>query len=267
MTHRETSYVVSVVRRVVRALLLTLTVHVGTGIASAQSSDLVTDRPDKTESATVVPRGLLQVETGYLFTRDGEVDGYEVPGTLLRIGFGGRMELRIGHSGIVGGEGSQGAGDSELGAKVNLIERADGWRPELAILGGLSLPTGDDGFSSDSADPSFLVAFSHELSPRLSVGSNVGAAWESSADQQGRDAFIIYSLVLGVGLTDRLGTFLEFFGDRQIAGTTATSVSVDGGLTFLLSEVVQLDVYVGSGLRGPTDEVFVGTGLSFRLPR
>ena len=255
------------VRRVVQALLLSLMVPVGTGVASAQSPDLVTDRPDQTESASAVPRGLIQVETGYLFARDGGVDGYEVPGTLFRIGLGGRTELRIGHAGRVGGAGSHGAGDSELGAKVNLIERADGWRPELGILGGLSLPTGNDGFSSDGVDPSFLVSFAPELSPTLSLGYNVGAAWESSGDQPDRDAFIVYSVVLGVGLTDRLGTFLELFGDRQTTGTTATSVSVDGGLTFLLTDIVQFDVYVGGGLRGPTDDVFVGTGLSFRLPR
>ena len=250
-----------------RALLLVLIMPVGTGVARAQSPDMVADRPDQTESAAVVPRGLLQVETGYLFARDGDVDGYAVPGTLFRIGLGGRLELRIGHAGLVGGAGRHGAGDSELGAKINLIERADGWRPELALLGGLSLPTGDHGFSSDGVDPSFLVAFAHELLPRLSLGYNVGAAWESSADQPDRDAFLVYSLVLGVRLTDRLGTFLEFFGDRQTTGMIATSASVDGGLTLLLTDIVQLDVSVGSGLWGPTDDVFVSAGLSFRLPR
>ena len=210
-----------------RALLFVLIMPVGTGVARAQSPDMVTDRPDQTESAAVVPRGLLQVETGYLFARDGDVDGYAVPGTLFRIGLGGRLELRIGHAGIVGGSGRHGAGDSELGAKINLIERADGWRPELALLGGLALPTGDHGFSSDGVDPSFLVLFAHELLPRLSLGYNVGATWESSADQPDRDAFLVYSLVLGVRLTDRLGTFLEFFGDRQTTGMFATSASVD----------------------------------------
>ena len=145
--------------RVVRVLLLVLIAPVGTGVARGQSPDMVTDRPDQTESATVVPRGLLQVETGYLFARDGDVDGYAVPGTLFRLGLGGRLELRIGHVGIVGGAGRHGAGDSELGAKINLIARADGWRPELALLSGLSLPTGDHGFSSDGVDPSFRVAF------------------------------------------------------------------------------------------------------------
>ena len=91
--------------------------------------------------------------------------------------------------------------------------------------------------------------------------------WESSADQSDRDAFVVYSLVLGVKLTDRLGTFFEFFGDRQTTGMIATSESVGGGLTLLLTDIVQLDVSVGSRLWGPTDDVFVGTGLSFRLPR
>ena len=254
------------VRRIIRLSLFSMMVLMGTGTVSTQSLDLVTDRPDVTESATVVPRGLLQVETGYLFTRDGGVKGYEVPATLFRVGLGARTELRIGHAGVVGREGSHGAGDSTFGTKVNIIERADGWRPELAILGGLSLPTGADGVSSDGVDPSFLVSFAHELSPRLSVGYNGGAAWESSTEQPDRDTFIVYSLALGGGLTERLGAFLEFFGDQQTTGVTATRGSVDGGVTFLLTDVVQLDVYVGRGLWGPTDDVFVGTGLSFRLP-
>ena len=62
-------------------------------------------------------------------------------------------------------------------------------------------------------------------------------------------------------------TFIELFGDRQTTGTIATSASVDGGLTWLVTDIVQVDVSVGRGLWGPTDDVFVDTGLSFRLPR
>ncbi len=52
--------------------------------------------------------------------------------------------------------------------------------------------------------PRRAVAFAHELLPRLSLGYNVGAAWESSADRPNRDAFLVYSVVLGVRLTDHL---------------------------------------------------------------
>ncbi len=253
-------------RRLATVLLLGTAVLAGAAGASAQAPELVTDRPDRTESATVVPRGLLQVETGYQFTREGGVDSFAAPGTLFRIGLGGRTELRLGHAGVVGAEGRRGAGDSEVGAKVNLL-RADGRRPELAIVGGLSLPTGDSRFSSDGADPSFLVAVAHELAPRLALGYNAGAAWASSPDAPGRDAFVVYSLALGIGVTERLGAFVEVFGDRQVAAEVATSVSADGGLTLLLTDVLQLDVAVGRGLRGPADDLFVGAGLSFRLPR
>ena len=250
-----------------RTLLAVLGFAAALGSASAQTPDLVTDRPDQTESATVVPRGLVQVETGYLFARDAGVDVFEVPGTLFRIGLGARTELRVGHAGVIGSQGRHGAGDSEVGAKVNLIETADGWTPELAILGGLSLPTGGEAFSSDGADPSFLVAFAHELSPRLSLGYNVGAAWESSPDQPAREASLVYSLALGMGVTDRLGAFLEVFGDRRMTDGSAAGVSIDGGLTFLLSDAMQIDLFVGRSLHGPTADAFVGTGLSFRLPR
>ena len=47
--------------RVVRALLLLLIAPVGTGVAREQPPDMVTDRPDQTESAAVVPRGLLSI--------------------------------------------------------------------------------------------------------------------------------------------------------------------------------------------------------------
>ncbi len=250
-----------------RTLPAVLGFVVALGSASAQTPDLVTDRPDQTESATVVPRGLVQVETGYLFARDDGIDAFEAPGTLLRIGLGARTELRVGHAGVIGSDGRHGAGDSEIGAKVNLIETAEGWKPELAILGGLSLPTGDEAFSSDGVDPSFLVAFAHELSPRLSLGYNVGAAWESSPDQPDREASLLYSLALGMGVTDRLGAFLELFGDRRTSGDTATGISIDGGMTFLLTDVMQIDLFVGRGLHGPTADTFVGAGLSFRLPR
>ena len=116
-------------------------------------------------------------------------------------------------------------------------------------------------------DPSLLMAFAHELSPRVSVGYNLGAAWESSPDQPDRQASLLYTLALGIGVTERLGAFVEVFGDRPTAGDAVTGISIDGGLTFLLTETIQLDLSVGRGLHGQTADTFFGTGLSFRVPR
>lgn len=256
-----------IVRASRRSLLAAPALVLAVGTASAQTPDLVTDRPDQTESAAAVPRGLVQVETGFLFARDDGVDTFEAPGTLVRIGLGARTELRVGHAGVIGSAQRRGAGDSEVGAKVNLIEAADGWTPQLAIIGGLSLPTGDEPFASDGVDPLLLVAFAHELSPRLSLGYNLGATWESSPDQPDRQASLLYTLVLGIGATERLGAYVEVFGNRRTSGNAATDVSIDGGITFLLTRTVQFDLFVGRGLHGPAADAFFGAGLSFRLPR
>lgn len=254
-------------RRTAWGLLVGAGVLAAAGGANAQPPELVTDRPDQTESAAVVPRGLFQAETGYLFIRDGGVNGHAGPGTLFRIGLGARTELRLGHAGLVGTPDGHGAGDGEIGAKINLVPHADDRRTAFALLGAVSLPTGALGISSGGADASFLTAFARELGPRLSLGWNVGAAWESSPDRPGREAFLVCSLALGVGLTDRLGAFLEIFGDRQVGGAASAAASVDTGLTLLLTDVVQFDVSAGRGLRGPADDLFVGTGLSLRWPR
>ena len=69
----------------------------------AAQTELVTDRPDQTESAVVVPRGTVQIETGWLRTEeeDGpvEIETEELLGTLVRVGLSDRVELRLGWSG------------------------------------------------------------------------------------------------------------------------------------------------------------------------
>lgn len=232
----------------------------------AQAPDLVTDRPDQTESASVVPAGHTQIETGFLYSRESGLDRYEVPGTLFRVGVGNPVELRFGYSGVVGGDGEDGSGDTEIGAKVNLWDES-GRRPEVAVIGSLSLPTGAEGVSTEQVDPSVLAAFGQTLSSRVGLGYNVGAVWESSGDDSSRQGFLVYSLALGVGLTDRLAAFVEVFGDRAFDGADQASGTLDGGVTVLVLDRLQLDFYVGRGINAPADDLFIGTGLSIRLPR
>ena len=66
--------------------------------------DLVTDRPDITESSAVVGRGVWQLESGISFERDGSgSDGsrvFSAPMALVRLGVSDRLELRIGADGL-----------------------------------------------------------------------------------------------------------------------------------------------------------------------
>lgn len=243
--------------------------------------ELVTDRPDQTESAETVPRGFVQVETGWVFTRDdtngARLQSHEVPGTLTRIGATDWLEIRAGWGGYLREEVKlgparstiDGGGDAELGAKV-ILHRESDWRPQAALLAGVTLPVGDDAFSSRRADPSFRLSLAHTLSDRLALGYNVGMEWESGLDVSGdRDTLSRYlcTLALGLGLTERLGTFVEVFGDIAGSAEGPPAHSFDGGFTYLLRPNLQLDLSSGVGLSSGADDWFVGAGVSFRFPR
>jgi hypothetical protein len=246
--------------------------------------DLVTDRPDQTESAAVVPPGYVQVEAGVLVTRDEaggrSVETVEGPGTLVRIGLGGRTELRLGWAGylkeeadLLGSRGErvrvEGPGDAEVGAKVRLRDEA-GRLPDAALLVGVSLPVGDDELTSDRLDPTLLLSLAHTLSDRLSLGYNAGVAWSSEAGDAGvleTYSHGVYSAAVGIGLTDRLGAFVELFGAEPIDAPGGSEVALDGGLTWLVRPNLQLDVAAGAGLTDDARDWFVGTGVSVRWPR
>ena len=148
-----------------------------------------------------------------------------------------------------------GAGDSQIGAKVNLVGES-GWRPEVAVLTGFSLPTGQASLSSGRVDPSVLVAFSHTLSSRVSLGYNIGNSWESLKKISARQRLLQYSLVFGVEITDKFGGFIEAFGNRAFNSSRTPANSIDAGVTYLLTDNVQLDMYAGRGLSAGAERYF-----------
>lgn len=250
----------------------------GTGTAQEGAGDLVTDRPDQTESAVTVAPGYVQFELGATFSHDGEgdLDTFEAPGTLVRIGLVERLELRIGWAGHIsqdiGSEGlfdDSGVGDAELGVKVRLRDER-GSAPEMALLVSGSVPVGEAGFTSDRVDPSFRLSLAHTLSDRVGLGYNLGMAWASEPGPGGDVSTLssyIYTVALGIGLSDNLGAFVELFGEIPGSAPGDPAHSFDGGFTFLLRPHVQLDVAAGFGLTDEADDWFAGVGLSVRWPR
>lgn len=254
----------------------------GGGTAAAQEpGELVTDRPDRTESAAAVGPGFVQLEVGWTFRRFGgegeEVRAHSLPETLLRVGLVERLELRAGFAGWStertetpeGAARRDGLGDVEVGAKL-VVSDARGAGPAVALLGSATLPTGQDGFGAPRVDPAFRLAAEHDLSPRVSLAVNAGVEWTSEEDPDGAldtGAGLLYTAALGLALTERLGAFAEVFGSLEPKEGREDGHALDGGLTFLVSPNLQLDAAAGVGLSGAADDWFVGAGLSLRLPR
>jgi hypothetical protein len=195
-----------------------------------------------------------------------------LPETLFRIGLFDRVELRLGFDGFIAEDGTDeedGIGDSEVGVKVFFTEEK-GLRPEMAFLASLSLPTGENAFSSERKDPSFRFLFSHSLTERLALGTNLGMAWGTKANESGVGLNTLsafqYTISLGMGLTDKVGSYLEFFGDMPMSDKGNPAHSFNGGVTYLLKDQLQFDVSSGFGLSQSAEDWFVGTGVSFAFP-
>lgn len=252
-----------------------LTVFLGlAAFVNAQDEvpELITDRPDQTESSVVVPHKSLQIETGFVMEND-ETDlvsqkSFAYNSTFLRYGLLENFELRLGLEYL--GEKVQikntdtttaisGLSPLYTGFKVK-ISNEDGWKPEIAFLGGLVFPfTADEDFKPNYSAADIRFAFSHTLSNRFSLGYNLGAEWE------GKTAIpeYFYSVSLGVGITDNLGMFIESYGWLPEEGEAEHLL--DAGLTYLILPNFQFDVSAGIGIKNSIDN-FISFGLAYRLP-
>jgi hypothetical protein len=95
-------------------------------------------------------------------------------------------------------------------------------------------------------------------------------AWESRLNDAGKRVNLsnyLYTLAFGLGITDRLGSFLEVFGDVPASAPGTPANYFDGGLTYLLRDNLQFDVSAGVGLSHAAEDWFVGAGISVRFPR
>lgn len=254
----------------------------GTGAAEGQSpEDLVTDRPDQTESAAVVAPGSIQLEAGWMYTTSSRETSEErthaVPVTLLRIGLARWIEARLAHAGWMttqsrragGKHRDAGLGDVELGVKLHAW-KGGGLRPEAALLAAFSVPVGHDAASTGRVDPSFRWAFSHHPRGPLSVGYNLGVSWRTEGAPAGlasRRADGLYTLTVALAVSRRASVYGEGFGLVDLGGRTPARHALDAGGTYLVRPNLQLDISVAVGTSRAAEDWSVGAGAAIRLPR
>ena len=232
-------------------------------------TDLVTDRPDQTESSVIVPVGLLQIETGYLHESvTSDISNTLYNSTLLRYGFTENLEIRfgvgylknveepnIGDAGII----TKGLIPLLIGSKLYVAEEKGIW-PEVAFCAGFSLPeSGSSKFKTSYLAPILKILASHTISPNLSIGYNIGAVWDGETAR----ATGIYTVSAGMSVYEGFGIFIEnyaffrkgFFDNR-----------IDAGITWLLRKNLQLDLSGGLGLNNKAPNGFISFGFSWRVP-
>ena len=73
------------------------------------------------------------------------------------------------------------------------------------------------------------------------------------------------SLSVAFAVTDRLGTYVEYFGFYPNAEGSDCAHSINSGLTYLINNNFQIDLRVGAGLNEEADDFFTGIGFAWRF--
>jgi hypothetical protein len=232
---------------------------------------LITDRPDATESPSVVPKNYIQVETGAFYDSFEEnnfkTENFTYNTMLIRYGVLDNLEFRLGWDYF---NTKTKFNDTEilstdsfspllLGFKISIAEE-NGVLPEIGFLGHLNLPfLVKKDMRPENTGVDLRFSFAHTLNEKSSLSYNLGAAWENDSPE----AAYLYTIAYGYSLSDTWGAYVELYGD--FPENNKANHLWDAGITYLLSNNVQLDATVGSSITKGQD-LLLSAGVSFRLP-
>jgi len=270
----------------VKKLLLTVLLFISSGVIYSQ--EIVTDRPDKTESAITVGKNRLQIETGLEFAsftfgdlydetgalifKDVKLQTLTLPTTLIRFGITNNIELRFGfdfekQNFNVDDLSIDGAGNEKLslnpptiGAKFHIHDGKDAV-PTIALIGAVTIPeVGAKEKQTKHLNPEFILALSNDLNDNLSLGYNLGLA----RDDESKTTNFFYSASLGIGLTEKIGAFAEIYGNFP-NDDYVSDQNIDGGFTYLINKSLQIDIYGGVGLSSSSNNFMIGSGIAYKF--
>ena len=236
---------------------------------SGLDDSLTTDRPDFTESTSTIPRGHYQIEGGTTVTRVEDVDSLSFGELLVRIGTGERWETRLsaGYARVDTPFGDvSGLEDPSVGIKVRFTDdpgELGPGQPAVSLLVSTSVPAGDEELTDDEWVPEAKLALAWELTPRFGLSSNLNYAHVVDGDERLHQ--LGATLSGSLSLTDRLGSYLEWYGFSEETEDGPSTHYVNGGVTFLINSDLQIDARVGTGLNDADPDWFVGVGAGVRF--
>jgi hypothetical protein len=237
---------------------------------------LASDRPDFTEASSTVGRGITQIEMGYTrFFDDTPAErtlSHSFPEILLRQGIGRDwLELRVGWTynsqsqalGAISGT-AHGADDLYLGAKLALTPQQS-WLPEMALVPQMTVPVGGP-FSAQRVLPGINWLYGWDINEQYAFGGST--QYNLSVDEFTRSLHgeFAQSFTIGRSWTERLHSYVEWFLLTPVgADSEGTEHYFDGGLTYLLTENLQLDIRIGKGVSADATDYFTGAGVVIRF--
>lgn len=209
----------------------------------AQEIKFNTDRPGISYTATTVDKGYLQLESGFGLDLLNHVNSWTFMKTDLRYGLFKNFELRSGFQ-LLGlkHRTSDLALTSTLkaGLKWQVVNK----KVQLAYLAEILVP-----IHPTIVNAHHLLQMSHGVGKKVSFNYLLLHRYDFSrlgAEHYGGDLQLAYAVRLN--LLPRWSFFLELSAQWSSLQTTQVAVLYDTGLTFLIKDNLQFDIFFGHGI-------------------
>lgn len=225
------------------------------------------DRPDQTETPSIVPDKFVQMENGFYVGRDPKWY-VSHPASLIKYGIKDIVEVRLEVEPVSMIDEDQskqksyahGIAPIALGLKLKVCEESK-HRPKISVIVMSSIPVAaTKGLTTKYPEPEIRFAFQHSLPKKFSVSYNAGISL--SAENFMPNAF--YTATIGY-TAGKFGWYAEVFGNQTIGDSY--NQGIDGGCMYYPINNVMLDISAGYTTTFKSSSWFTGLGISFRLPR
>ena len=224
--------------------------------------DIVTDRPDVTNSSLVVPFGSFQSENGVNFSAGNGGQIIDGTNTRWRLGIAPCLELLVDlptYSTAV--QGSRSSGFSDVSPAIKWQVSPLPGKVDASVVFGVGIPTGTVDIAGRGAQPYLQMPWSWELHDGWGVSGMLTEFFRPSDAAIRRTTEATFAVEKNV--TEKMGLFVEYVGDYPEKARPSQLLN-SGGL-YRLSPTQQVDIHIAFGLNHNAPSYIVGVGYSFRF--
>lgn len=245
--------------------------------------ELSTDRPDKTEGPYTLDAGHFQVEADLVnFSYDaynGEpgdlrARSWSFVNTNLKVGLLNNVDLQLivptfnvvreEERNVGRTRETSGFGDIVTRVKINLWGNDSG-NTAFGLLPFVKFPTAHDDLGNDSVEGGLILPLTIKLPGEWQMGLMTEVDIRRDEAGSGYHADFINSITVSHSIIGELAGYAEFFSAISAEDESEWIGTVDFGVTYGLTNDIQLDAGVNIGVTRAADDINPFVGVSYRF--
>ena len=236
---------------------------------------LSADRPDGTESPYTVDAGHWQLEVSFIeYSRDdgADAEAWALFDSNVKLGLTDQIDLQL-LFGLYTDEEIdppgparqelEGFGDVTVRMKVNLWGN-DGGPTAFGLMPFVKIPTGTE-LSNDEVEGGLIASLAWAAGPSWGLGFMAEADAVHDGMDDDHDIELVHTAVAGFELAGQFGGYVEYIGVTSSDGDVGSRASLSAGVTYGVSDDVQLDAGLRVGLNDAAEDLVLFTGFTARF--